>query len=94
MMAETLVLTLSNASGLSQDNATPMMIGPGQNFFMAMPYLGTPRTPYFDSKNVTYFLDRFFNLCADYKLSDEKKIKWLPWYCDMRISQSIKTIQK
>ena len=71
-----------------------MMIGPGHNFFMPMPYPGTPGTPYFDGRNVTDFLDRFSDLCADYKLSDEEKMRRLPRYCDMRIGQSIETIRE
>ena len=59
-----------------------------------MPYLGILKTPYFDGQNVTDFLDHFSDLYVDYKLSDKEKIKQFPWYCDMRISQSIKTIQE
>ena len=92
MMAETPVSTQSSVSGSSQGNATPMTIDLDQNFFMTMPYSGTPGTPYFDDRNVTDFLDHFSDLCADYKLLDEEKIRRLPWYYDMRIGQSIETI--
>ena len=84
-MAEIPVLTQSSAFGPSQNNAIPMTIDPGQNFFMIMPYLGTPRTPYYDSKNVTDFLDHFSDLCADYKLLDKEKMRQLPRYYDMKI---------
>ena len=59
-----------------------------------MPYPGTPGTPYFDGRNATGFLDRFSDLCADYKLSDEEKLRRLPRYCDMRIGQPIETIRE
>ena len=75
-MAEILVSTQKSASGLSQGNATPMTIGSGQYFFMIMLYSGTPGTLYFDGRNVMDFLNCFFNLCADYKLSDKKKMRW------------------
>lgn len=61
---------------------------------MAMPFPGTPGTPFFDGRNVTDFLDRFSDLCTDYKLSDAEKMRRLPRYCDMRIGLLIETIQE
>ena len=77
-MAETPISTQSSAFGPSQGNATPMTISPRQNFFMTMPYLGTSEILYFDGRNVTDFLDRFSDLCADYKLLNEEKMRRLP----------------
>ena len=91
-MAKTPVSMQSNTFSPFQGNATPITIGLGQNFFMTMPYSGIPKTPYFDGRNVTDFLNRFSDLCADYKLLNQEKIKRFSWYCDMKISQSIKSI--
>ena len=68
--------------------------GPVSYFIMAMPYPGTPGTPFFDGRNVTDFLDRFSDLCDDYKLSNSEKMQRLPRYCDMRIGQTIETIKE
>ena len=67
---------------------------PGHQFIMAMPYPGTPGTPFFDGRNVTDFLDRFSDLCEDYKLSADEKMKRLPRYCDMRIGRTIETMKE
>ena len=45
-------------------------------------------------RNVTDFLDRYSDLCTDYKLSDEDKMRRLPRYCDMRLGWAIETIQE
>ena len=40
-------------------------VGPGQQFYMAMPYPSMLGTLFFDGKNVTDFLDQFSDLCGD-----------------------------
>ena len=76
------------------DSSLSVAMGPGNQFIMVMPFPGTPGTPFFDGRNVTEFLDRFSDLCTDYKLSDAEKMRRLPRYCDMRIGQSSETIQE
>ena len=39
-------------------------------------------------------MDQFSDLCRDYKLTDDEKIKRLPRYCDMRIEQTIETMKE
>ena len=78
------------------DSAVPpsVTIGPGQQFYMAMPYPGTSGTPFFDRRNVTDFLDRFLDLYGDYKLTNDKKMKRLPKYCNIWIRQTIETMKE
>lgn len=49
---------------------------------MGIPYPGTPGAPFFDGQNITDFLDRDSQLCADYNLSSESGMVYrLPGYC-------------
>ncbi|MCJ1348591.1 hypothetical protein MMC31_006823, partial [Peltigera leucophlebia] len=52
---------------------------PMANFSIVLPYPGSPGTPYF-GQNITDFLDRYSQLCVDYRLSESEKIHRLPWY--------------
>lgn len=38
-------------------HSSSMIIGPGQQFYIAIPYLEISKTPFFDGKNITDFLD-------------------------------------
>ena len=49
---------------------------------IVIPYPGTPGDPFFDGQNITDFLERYSQLCADYRLSESEKLYRLPWHCE------------
>jgi hypothetical protein len=56
-----------------------------------IPLLGSPGAPYFKGTNITEFLERFKEICEDYRVEDSsEKLKRLPKYYTIMISQSIK----
>ena len=61
---------------------------------MAMPYSKTPGTLFFDRQNVTDFLNQFSDLCKDYKLLTDEKIKQFSKYYDMQIGKTIETMKE
>ena len=86
---------VSKAASISNSIVPPSTtVGPGQQFYMAMPYPGMPGTFFFDRRNVMDFLDRFLDLCGDYKLTNDEKMKRLPRYYDMQIGQTIETMKE
>ena len=54
-------------------------------YIITMPYPGTPGTPFFEGSNVTDFLDRYEQMCTDFRVEAKEKIKRLLWYCEMFI---------
>lgn len=58
---------------------------------MVMPYPGTPKTPFFEGSNVTNFLDRHCQMCTDYRVDKQEKMKRLLWYCGMFTKKYIET---
>ena len=71
-----------------------MTVRLGQQFYIAIPYLSVLKTFFFDGKNVIDFLDQFLDFYRDYKLTNDKKMKRLLRYCDMRIERTIMTIKE
>ena len=66
--------------------ATPVML-----YKVPMSLLGSPGAPYFKGTNITEFLERFKEICEDYRVEgSSKKLKRLPKYYATMISQSIK----
>ena len=59
---------------------------------MTMPQPGTPGTPFFQGKNVSEFLSRYEDMCEDYHVGNNEKIRRLPRYCDMLIGQTIESL--
>ncbi len=41
---------------------------------MVIPYPSAPGAPFFDGQNITDFLDRYSQLCSNYRLSEAEKI--------------------
>lgn len=79
----------------SSKNATlPAIIGPSHQFIMAIFYSKTFSKFFFDGQNVINFLNQFLDLCKNYKLLEDKKIKWLLKYCDMQIKQIIEIMKE
>lgn len=52
---------------------------------VAVPFPGTPGAPYFDGTDVSDFLDRYEDMCADYQVSDSERR-----YCETMTAQHIK----
>jgi hypothetical protein len=46
----------------------------------------------FDEYNITEFLDRYANLCQNYDLEKEKKIRRLFRYCDLINEQYVRAV--
>src|SRR6266536_1269563 len=55
---------------------------------------GTPNIFYFEEVNISEFIEYFENICDDYQVRDENKIKRVPRYCTQVISQFVKEIKK
>ncbi len=51
---------------------TPVVLIP---YFMAMPYSGTPSTPFFEGSNVTDFLTRYELMCSDFQMEEKDDLE-------------------
>jgi hypothetical protein len=66
--------------------ATPVIL-----YKVPMPLPGSPGAPYFKGTNITEFLERFEEMCKDYRVEGSgKKLKRLSKYYTIMISRSIK----
>jgi len=63
-------------------------------FYMLMPPPGTPGSPMFEGANVTEFLERYEDLCSDYRVTDEDRLTRLPRYCIQPIAETIKSLKE
>jgi hypothetical protein len=63
-------------------------------FHMPMPPPGTLGSPMFEGANVTEFLERYEDLCSDYKVSDEDKLARLPRYCIQPVAETIWSLKE
>lgn len=61
---------------------------------LVIPYPGTPGAPFFGGQNIINFLDRYSQLCSDYRLSESEKIYRLPWYCELFIGKYVRILIK
>jgi hypothetical protein len=59
---------------------------------MIMSSSETFETLFFDEINVIDFLNRYENLCNDFRLENAKKTRRFFRYCDVLIDQSMKII--
>ncbi len=57
-----------------------------------IPYPGSPGVPYFEGSNIIDFLDRYSQVCTDYQVDKQEKIKRLNWYCEVFTSKYIETL--
>ena len=57
-----------------------------------MPYPGAPGSPFFEGANISKFLERFENMCDDYRIAASEKIRRLPWYCEMFTARHIRFV--
>ncbi|EFW21153.1 conserved hypothetical protein [Coccidioides posadasii str. Silveira] len=59
-----------------------------------MPSPGTANAPWFDSRDATLFIERFYQMCKDYRVIDPKNIiEWLARYCVTWIGEWMKTLE-
>ena len=61
-------------------------------YIMAMPYPGTPGTPFFEGSNITDFLNRYELMCTDFRVEEKERIRRLPLYCEMFIGKYIESV--
>lgn len=48
----------------------------------------------FEGANITEFLERYEDLCSDYRVSDSGKLTRLPRYCVQSIGETIKSLKE
>ena len=80
------------ATNTPSTEGTP--IGPPSQvpYITPMPYPGAPDSPFFEGGNVSEFLDRFENMCDDYRMCTSEKIRRLPWYCEMFTARHVRSV--
>ncbi len=57
-----------------------------------MLYSEAPGSLFFEGGNVSEFLDRFENICDDYRMFTSEKIRRLPWYCEMFTTRPVRSL--
>lgn len=57
-----------------------------------MLYPGAPGTLFFEGLNVIDFFDRYSQMCTDYRVDKQEKIKRLSWYCEMFIGKYVEIL--
>ena len=63
-------------------------------FYVPMPPPGTQGSPMFEGANVTEFLERYEDLCSDYRVSDEDRLVRLPRYCIQPVAETIRSLKE
>ncbi|EAS31941.3 uncharacterized protein CIMG_13658 [Coccidioides immitis RS] len=64
------------------------------HFHISIPSPGTANAPWFDSRDATLFIERFYQMCKDHEVIDPKNIiKQLARYCVTWIGEWIKTLE-
>ncbi|EFW16407.1 conserved hypothetical protein [Coccidioides posadasii str. Silveira] len=59
-----------------------------------MPSPGTANAPWFDGRDATLFIERFYQMCKDHGVIDPKNIiEWLARYCVTWIGEWMKTLE-
>jgi len=48
----------------------------------------------FKGANVTEFLERYEDLCSDYRVTDKDRLTRLPRYCIQPIAKTIKSLKE
>ena len=78
--------------GTSTPGSIPLAPVIQMPYIMAMPYPGTPGTPFFEGANITDFLNRYELMCTDFRVEEKEKIRRLPLYCEMFIGKYIESV--
>ncbi|EFW18853.1 conserved hypothetical protein [Coccidioides posadasii str. Silveira] len=64
------------------------------HFHISMPSPGMANAPWFDSRDATLFIERFYQMCKDHGVIDPKNIiEWLARYCVTWIGEWMKTLE-
>jgi hypothetical protein len=63
-------------------------------FYVPMPPPGTQGSPMFEGANVTEFLERYEDLCSDYRVSDKDRLAQLPRYCIQPVAETIRSLKE
>ena len=61
-------------------------------YTVPMPAPGTQGALYFSRKNVSEFLDRWEDMCAEHRLDEETRFRRLLRYCERGIGDYVKSI--
>ena len=84
---ESTTTPLSTSSNNSQAAMSTML-------YMPMPPPGTLGSPMFEGANVSEFLERYEDLCSDYRVSEGDKLARLPRYCIQPVAETIKSLKE
>ncbi|EFW17711.1 conserved hypothetical protein [Coccidioides posadasii str. Silveira] len=61
---------------------------------ISMPSPGMANAPWFDGRDATLFIERFYQMCKDHEIIDPQSIiKWLARYCVTWIGEWMKTLK-
>ncbi|EFW13231.1 conserved hypothetical protein [Coccidioides posadasii str. Silveira] len=85
------------AEGTTESYAT-MLLGENKRIVVhshiSMPFPGTANAPWFDSRDATLFIERFYQMCKDHGVIDPKNIiEQLARYCVTWIGEWMKTLE-
>jgi hypothetical protein len=84
----------TSSTSNSQETPQTQQAAMATMFYMPMPPPGTLGSPMFEGANVTEFLERYEDLCSDYKVSEEDKLTRLPRYCIQPVAETIKSLKE
>lgn len=59
---------------------------------MPLPAPGSLGAPWFEGKNVTEFLEMFDNMCEDYSISEQDRLKKVSRYCEFKTREYVQTL--
>jgi hypothetical protein len=87
------------SASTSERQETPQTTPPLQTAMatmlcVPMPLPGTLGSPMFEGANVTEFLERYEDLCSDYRVSDEDRLARLPRYCIQPVAETIRSLKE
>ena len=84
----------------SDSQETPQEALPSQTtmsatmFCIPMPLPGTLGSPMFEGANVTEFMERYKDLCSDYRVSEKDRLMRLPRYCIQPVAETIRSLNE
>ncbi len=79
----------ANTSNSESNSTGPQFQTP---YVTLMLYPGTFGSLFFERANVGKFLDRFENMCDDYRMSTLEKICRLSWYCEIFTAWQVRSV--
>ncbi|KAL8698491.1 MAG: hypothetical protein Q9224_001828 [Gallowayella concinna] len=76
----------------SMSPAITTAVQPTATVLFPMPMPGTQGVPFFNGQNATEFLNRFEDLCGDFKQTPAERFRRLPRYCEAAHADIIKSL--